>query len=406
MLYHSATSLFQGTGSNFTLYVVLNDNGSTVPTPIKLPNSTFSECNYTNNIVSASVNPTPFSIQTALISNDIKCGINPTPPNGAAEVYRLVSGNKVTVGYTFYWFNGATVGDTAQAVFKGPVRTGLAAGTYSIVAYHKGIKCGSTSAQVVVGQQTRTLTAAITEDKPFTSCKNPDGKLTVVINGGDPFGNFTYQWFEGNVFGTSPILSTSHVITNVSAVTYSVLVTEKSTGCQILESAKVTDQTVKPVVSATTTDANCVPANSGSASANVAGNTNKYDFYWYAGSSVKPAPDFTGSTYSNITAGDYTVVAKDKTGGCSSEPLVVTVGSKLTVPVAASVTAQQTSCTIPNGAAAALVSGTTAGYTFKWFRGNNTLGCKSYWQRFHNNRTCSGCLYRGSNKYEYRLCGY
>jgi hypothetical protein len=58
----------QGTGSTFTLYAVLNDNGLTVPTPIKLPNTTFNECNYTNNIVSASVVPTPFTIQTALIS--------------------------------------------------------------------------------------------------------------------------------------------------------------------------------------------------------------------------------------------------------------------------------------------------------------------------------------------------
>ena len=69
---------------------------------------------------------------------------------------------KETVDYTFYWFDGATVADTSLAVFKGPVRNGLAAGTYSIVAYHKGLKCGSTSAQVVVGQQTRTLVAAIT----------------------------------------------------------------------------------------------------------------------------------------------------------------------------------------------------------------------------------------------------
>ena len=323
----------QGTGATFTLYVVLNDNGSTVPTPIKLPNSTFTECNYTNNIVSASVSPTPFTIQTALISNDIKCGSNPVPPNGAAEVYRLVGATKETVGYTFYWFDSPTVGDTSLAVFKGPVRTGLAAGTYSIIAYHKGVKCGSTSAQVVVGQQNRTLTAVITEDKPYTSCKNPDGKLTVTINGGDPFGNYTYEWFEGNVFGTSPILSKSHVITNVSNVVYSVLVTEKATGCQVLASAKVTDNTVKPVVTASVTAANCNPANSGSASAKVGNATNGYDFYWYNGGSVKPTSDFSGSTYSNISPGDYTVVATDKSTGCSSAPVVATVVSKQLFPL-------------------------------------------------------------------------
>jgi len=363
----------QGTGSSFTLYVVLNDNGSTVPTPISLPNSTFSECNYTNNIVSASVNPKPFTIQTALISDDFKCGTGSTPPNGAAEVFRQVSGSKVTAGYTFYWFDGTTVADTSLAVFKGPVRTGLAAGTYSIIAYHQGVKCASSSAQVVVGQQTRTLTASIAENKPFTSCKNPDGKLTVTMNGGDPVGNYTYEWFEGNVFGTSPILSTSHVITNVSAVTYSVLVTEKATGCQILESAKVTDKTTSPVVTASTTDANCSPANSGSASANVGGSTTNYTFNWYTGSSAKPSPDFTGSSYTNITAGNYTVVAVSKSSGCSSSPVVVTVASKQTVPVATTITAQQTSCTTPNGSGTASVGGTTAGYTFKWFVGNNTL---------------------------------
>ena len=253
------------------------------------------------------------------------------------------------------------------------MRTGLAAGTYSIIAYHKGVKCGSTSAQVVVGQQTKVLTAAITENSPYTSCKNPDGKLTVSINGGDPFGNYTYEWFEGNVFGTSPILSKSHVITNVSNVTYSVLVTDKATGCQILSSAKVTDNTVKPVVTATVTPANCNPANSGSASAKVGNVTNGYDFYWYNGSSVKPTSDFSGSTYTNISAGDYTVVATQKSTGCSSTPVIATVVSKAIVPVTATVTSHQTSCSTPTGAASASVSGSTTGYTFKWFKGNNTL---------------------------------
>ena len=363
----------QGTGSNFTLFAVLNDNGSTVPTPIKLPNSTFTECNYTNNIFSSAVSPNPFAIQTALISDNLKCGNNATTPNGAAEVYRLIGTTKETVGYTFYWFKGTTVADTASAFFKGAVKTELAAGTYTIVAYHKGLKCGSTSAQVVVGEKTRTLTAVITEDLPYTRCNNPDGKLVVKMNGGDPVGNFTYQWFEGNVFGTSPILSTSHVITNVGAFAYSVLVTEKATGCQVLESSKVKDNTVSPVVTATATEANCVPPNTGSASADVGGVTNKHVFYWYKGSSVKPSIDFTGSSYTSLTTGDYTVVAEDKITGCRSTPFVIAVGSKLSVPVTATVTSEMTSCATPNGSGSALVSGSTAGYTFKWFQGNNTL---------------------------------
>src|SRR5688572_7521049 len=227
-------------------------------------------------------------------------------------------------------------------------------------AFAQGTSCG-------------TLTATISLDKSYTNCKHPDGKLTVTINGGDPVGNFTYDWFEGNVFGTSPILSKSHVLTSASAVTYSVLVTEKSTGCQVLQSATLPDLTPKPVVSATTTLANCNPAASGSASASVGGNTNQYDFYWYNGGSVKPTEDFTGSTYSNLLPGDYTVVATSNSSGCTSTAVVVTVASKQPVPVTATVLTHQTSCTVSNGSASASVSGSTAGYTFKWFTGNNTL---------------------------------
>ena len=142
---------------------------------------------------------------------------------------------------------------------------------------------------------------------------------------------------------------------------------------KFLASAKVTDNTVKPVVTATVTPANCNPANSGSASAKVGNVTNGYDFYWYNGSSVKPTSDFSGSTYSNISAGDYTVVATQKSTGCSSMPVIATVVSKAIVPVTATVTSHQTSCSTPTGAASASVSGSTAGYTFKWFKGNNTL---------------------------------
>ncbi|MEX2233148.1 MAG: VCBS repeat-containing protein, partial [Cyclobacteriaceae bacterium] len=42
-----------GPGGPFTLYIVLNDDGSTVPTPISLPNTNFLECDYNDNIISA-----------------------------------------------------------------------------------------------------------------------------------------------------------------------------------------------------------------------------------------------------------------------------------------------------------------------------------------------------------------
>src|SRR5690606_22419393 len=94
-----------GTGGAFTLFAVLNDAGTT--SPLSLPNSPFAECNYVNNIVSASVAPVPFAL-SAEITDHVQCGVTPAPGNGAAEVYKLEGTNQITAGYTFYWFNGST----------------------------------------------------------------------------------------------------------------------------------------------------------------------------------------------------------------------------------------------------------------------------------------------------------
>ncbi|SKC81286.1 SprB repeat-containing protein, partial [Ohtaekwangia koreensis] len=368
----SASNLtVQGTGSTFTLYVVLNDNGST--TPLTFPSTNFKECDYSNNLASASVSPNPFAIETALISDNIKCG-NSSLPSGAVEAYRLVSGVKQTADYTFYWFNSATTGTTASAAYVGSTYTGLTEGTYSVFAVHKGLLCGSSSKTIAVGVKSRTLNVQIVEDRSYTNCKNPNGKLHAIINGGEPPGNFNYAWYAGPLVLTGTVLSVSHELSNTDGLTYSVLVTEKTTGCQSSQSGHVTDATIKPAVSVTTVDAKCTPPNSGSASANVGGVTTGYTFQWYNGSSVKPSPDFTGITYASLTAGTYLVTATNNTSECVSPTVLVTIKSKAIQPVTATVTAQQTSCTpTPNGTASANIAGVTAGYTWKWFKGNNTL---------------------------------
>jgi hypothetical protein len=363
----------QGTGANFTLFIALNDNGST--TPLTFPNTNFTECDYTNNIKSATVSPNPFTIETALISNNMKCSANTTAPSGAVEAYRLVSGVKQTADYTFYWYNGTTTGDIASANYVGSTYSGLTEGTYSVYAIHKGLLCGSSSKSINVGVTTKTISVAIVEDRAYTNCKNPNGKLHAVVNGGEPAGNFTYAWYAGPNVLTGTVLSVSHELSNLDGLTYSVLVTDKITGCQSTQTGHVTDQTVKPAVTVTTTDANCVPANSGSASAKVGGVTTGYVFNWYIGSNVKPSADYTGPTYSSLNPGTYLVTATNSTTECVSPSVLVTINSKSIQPVTATATAQQTSCssTAPNGSASANIAGVTAGYTWKWFKGNNTL---------------------------------
>src|SRR5690606_21114968 len=185
-------------------------------------------------------------------------------------------------------------------------------------------QCSSDTVQVTVGSDTRNIAATIQVDHAFTNCMDPDGKLSVVPSTGD-VDDYTYEWFEGTVFGTSLILSHQNVLDHTRALTYSVLVTEKATGCETLVSATVPNETITPDVTTSMTPANCEPTNSGIASASVSGTIAGYEFFWYDGVAVKASEDYLGDTYENIEAGDYTVVARNTTTGCTSTPTVVTV---------------------------------------------------------------------------------
>ena len=360
-----------GTGGAFTLFAVLNDNGSGVPTPVVLPNSGIDECNLGNNIASASVNPQVFQLATSS-TDHVQCGAGPSPPNGSARAYKLEGAAEQTVGYTFYWFDGTTAGVPASADHTGSQITGLTNGTYTVYAVHDAYQCSSDTVRVTVGQQEQSISASVNVDRPYTNCNNPDGQLSVTPGSG-VVGDYTYEWFEGTVFGTSPVLSDSSVLRFTKALTYSVLVTQISSGCETLESGTVPDQTITPSVTTAVTDANCTPANSGAVSASVAGVTAGYTFYWYKGATAKPTEDFVGATYQNIVAGSYTVIVRNNATGCESGETVATVSTVPGITVTATITAQQTSCATPNGAASANVGGMTAGYEFRWFEGNNTI---------------------------------
>lgn len=364
-----------GPGSDFILYIVLNDAGTTVPTPISLPNTDFIECDYSDNIISAPVTPLPVSITAVKVQDNEKCIGSTSPDNGAVRAFVNINGGENTADFNFYWSIGTTAKPEGSADHVGATYNALAEGTYTVYAVHKVASCNSDTVSVVVGRVDNQVTVAITEDRPYTNCNTPNGKLTVVVNGGEPTGNFTYAWYDGNDIFTSPLIGNSHIINNLYPRTYTVLVTDKATGCQGIESWTLTDESVEPVVTATKVDLLCSDANSGEVSASVGGVTAGYAFLWYRGGAVKPTPDFTGTSRTGLAAGTYTVVAENNSSKCTSEPVTVTLIQTVPPVVSASATAQQTSCDVaqPNGSASANVDGTTAGYSFEWFAGQNTI---------------------------------
>lgn len=361
----------QGDGSNFTLYIAINDSGTTVPSPITFPNTNFVECDY-DNIISVDINPLPVSITAQLVQDNLKCVGSSSPNNGAVRAFVPNGATQNTTDYNFFWSNGAAV--TNPTAFTGAIYTGLAEGPYTVFARHKTATCSSDTATIVVNRLDKSVDVSIVKNSDNTSCVTPTGQLQASVPG-QPVGNYTFAWYEGNNIFTSPQIGVSHIASGLDAGTYTVLVTDKATGCEATASFDILNLFTVPVPTTTITNIVCSSANSGAVTATIGGVTAGFTFNWYNGNNPKPTPDFTGSTYSNLTAGNYTLIVIASGSSCASLPVTLTVSQTAAIVVAASTTADQTSCnpSLPNGAATSSVGGVTTGYSFAWFRGQNTL---------------------------------
>lgn len=365
-----------GTGSAFTLFIVLNDDGTTIPTPIA-PNTTILECDYTNNVLSSPVIPGPVSLTAMILQENIKCDAN-SPNNGAVRAFIPGGGGiENTTDYDFFWYNGGQP-VAGAADFTGPIYSGLPGGDYTVFAIHKTANCNSDTVTVVLTEiaPDPADNAVIVLENPYDNCKNPNGKLRVEVNGGTtPVGDYTYEWYEGPIVLSGPKVSVSHIATGLIPLTYSVLVTNKATGCESIATFDLPDDAVKPVPDIAVTDILCAGGNTGAVTATAdGGQVAGYTFDWYNGNTIKPTPDHTGDTYSNLAPGNYTLVVTNNSKQCPSDPVTVTIIQTLPPTVTASTTASQTSCdaSLPNGAVLADI-GAQTGLTIEWFNGQNTL---------------------------------
>ncbi len=375
-----------GNGSAF-VYVVLNDAGTSLPTPIVLPNTSFIECDY-DNIRFAAINPRPVPITGLVVNDNENCN---GPNNGVARAFVTDAANGQNTGhYNFYWSNGATAKPIATADFIGPVYSGLAPGTYTVYARHKTANCNSDTTQVVIGSTTATfppVTINVLSDQ--TSCSPFNGRLEAVIQGGGA--GFTIDWYDIalNSLGISgPIAS------NLQAGSYLAVISKGT--CNISVPATVNPPTVPDASASVVQDVvDCSNPNSGSVTADalvsgVAQNPANYTFTWYeydntnnTRGSILPAVHGTGNTRTGLPVGFYQVEVKENVSQCPSTILpIVEVESDLDIPDAPQIVilSSQTSCDPlqPNGVMTANVTiggvpQNPANFTFEWFKGQNTL---------------------------------
>lgn len=186
------------------------------------------------------------------------------------------------------------------------------------------------------------------------TCNNgTDGSAAVNVSGGSA--PYTYNWT--NAIGQS--ISTTNNASNLTAGTYSVMVTDIS-GCTGYTTVTLTNPTTISMTVGVTTSS-CGGATGTASISAVTGGTAPYTYSWSNGQ--------TSSTATGLGIGTYTVTVQD-TKGCSTTANPSISESGATITVASTTTVSCNGGT--NGAITTNVSGGTPPYTYLWSNGATT----------------------------------
>ncbi len=263
---------------------------------------------------------------TASISASINVSCN-GGNNGSATV----TPGGGTPAYTYLWNPSAKTTQTA---------TGLSSGSYTVTVTDAN---GCTATASVTLTQPTALTAPITvvNELCFGAAT---GSITVTAGGGTPA--YTYAWAPSGGSGATA--------SNLTIGTYTVTLTDAN-GCTKTASATITQPTALTATTATTL-ASC-GANNGTATVTPGGGTPAYTYSW--------APSGgSGTTASNLSAGNYTVTVTDANGCAVTASAIVTSSGGVTASISAST---NISCNGgSDGSAMVTPGGGTPAYTYLW----------------------------------------
>ncbi len=275
------------------------------------------------NVVNAAV--------VAVNDSDITC-------NGLTNGKVWVTNSGGTPPFTYTWSTGT------QTNTPDSVRTGLAAGAYSITV-DDAAGCGSTVTGTITAPTA--LTSTISGVNPL--CNNgTNGSVTISVSGGTPFASgapYTYAW--------TPNVSTSNTQAGLGAGVYSI-VARDANGCTVTNSRTLTNP---PALGLTMgkVDVTCFGTCNGQASVTVSGGTTPYSYLWSNGG--------TTATITGLCAGLYRVTATDL-NSCSR---VDSVQVLTPTDIVTTVTPTGVSCFGgTNGSATSSVTGGTGAATYSW----------------------------------------
>ena len=276
--------------------------------------------------VSVSDNTSPVAIVSS--TTNVSC-------NGGSDGTATVTVTGIASGppYTYSWLPSGGTNITA---------TGLSPGTYTVTVTDTHLCQSIPAISPVITEPPPII---ITVNKTSVNCfGGNDGGASASVIGGTP--GYTYLWLPGISSGTS--------ITNLSATTYTVQITDTHS-CIQTSPFTIISPPAALSVSLSSTPVSCFGGGDGSTSSIASGGIAPYDYSWMPG-------NYNAQNLYNLPKGTYTVTVVDSKGCTVIDSITVTQPTLLSL-------AQQSinsNCSFANGQASVSVSGGTLPYLYQW----------------------------------------
>ena len=302
-------------------------------------------------------------------------------------------------GFVFRWYND---NDYSTIIYEGSLNTQMPEGEYDVIGFFEATQCYSDTVDIGIELVTDpTFYAWAYEISPETDCEIPNGSVagfvyTTTTTGIFPANVADSNFPEDTIYSAAGYdfiwsLASDGLNTPIgigdtleglseSASGYLLTAIENLSGCDQEAVTSLGSNVVR--IDASTIDVSITNINTcggtGQVSASIGGNTSDFTFFWYDGNGLRPTPDFTGPVYTVSQPGSYTVTVQENSSSCISDNFqVVEVLDESGAPLlTANEVSPNTNCgSSPTGSAEAVVNGTagSAGFTYRWFFGNNTL---------------------------------
>lgn len=315
-------------------YTYAWSNGSANSTLTGITNGTYTVTITDNKgcttVATTNVSQPVAALQLNASTNHVSCYGNST---GSA----VISSTGGTAPYAYNWSNGSSTAGISN----------LAAGNYSVTVTDAN-GCTSTSSSSITQPAAPLALFATSNDIDCNG--NSIGSIQSLPSGGTS--PYTYQWSNG---------STQQNITNLSANTYTVTVTDAN-GCSIQLSKAVTQPIGALNISNSVVNLLCFGDNDGTIDITATAGTPPYSYSWSNGT--------TSEDLSNLPAGSYTVTVTDNNGCSLINSIFVTEPN---APLTASITNTAVDCFgNATGATTLTVNGGTASYSYAWSSGSST----------------------------------